>query len=79
LEGRVSNGDLVTVEPCHAKDLVVGDIVLARVQGRRYSHLVLHLIIAREASLFLLGNNHGRIDGWVDAKSIFGKARASSA
>lgn len=73
MEGRISNGDLVTLQPCIAQDLVAGDVVLARVQGRRYFHLVLHLIIAREADRFLIGNNHGRIDGWVTAQNVFGR------
>lgn len=73
MEGLIRDGDLVTLQPCSAQDIVDGDVVLARVQGRRYSHLVLHLVIAREADKFLIGNNHGRIDGWVTAQNIFGR------
>lgn len=73
MQGRVSEGDLVTLEPCSPQDLAVGDVVLARIQGRRYSHLVLHLIHEREANLFLIGSNHSRLDGWVTGENIFGK------
>jgi hypothetical protein len=40
MKGKVDNGDLVTVEPCDPKDLSVGDIVLVRVRGRDYLHLI---------------------------------------
>lgn len=73
MDGRVADGDSVTIESCAAGDLVAGDIVLARIQGRRYSHLVLHLVIAREENRFLIGNNRGRLDGWVTAEEVFGK------
>jgi SOS-response transcriptional repressor LexA len=73
MQGKVSDGDLVTLEPCQPQDLVAGDIVLARIKGRRYFHLVLHLIIKCEANKFLIGNNHGRLDGWITAESVFGK------
>lgn len=75
MTGRVSDGDLVTLQPCLPEDLAAGDVVLARVQGRRSSHLVLHLVIKCETDRFLIGNNHGRIDGWVSAQNIFGKLR----
>lgn len=73
MQGQVNEGDLVTLEPCRAEDLAGGDVVLARITGRRYSHLVLHLIHAREADKFLIGSKHGRLDGWVESENIFGK------
>jgi hypothetical protein len=74
MQGKVSDGDLVTLAPCLPQDLVTGDIVLARIKGRRYFHLVLHLIIERKADKFLIGNNHGRVDEWVSGENIYGKA-----
>lgn len=73
MQGKVSEGDLVIIEPCQLQDLTVGDIVLASIKGRRYFHLVLHLIIERDADKFLIGNNHGRLDGWITTENIFGK------
>jgi SOS-response transcriptional repressor LexA len=73
MHGKVSNGDLVTLEPCHPQDIDAGDVVLARVKGRRHFHLVLHLVMERRPDAFIIGNNHGRIDGWVTADNIFGK------
>ncbi len=74
MKGKVNDGDLVTVEPCDPNTLTVGDIVLVEIQGRRYSHVVLHLVKAIEQGTFLIGSHQGRIDGWVGPHSIYGKA-----
>ena len=71
--GRISDGDLVTLEPYQGTIPGIGDMVLARVSGRRFEHLVLHQILAQEADRFLVGNNHGRADGWVMADDIYGR------
>ena len=70
MKGRVNDGDLVTVAPCAPDSLAVGDIVLVRVRGRDF----LHLVKARDGERFQIGNNRGGINGWVGGNSIFGKA-----
>jgi len=70
MRGRVNDGDLVTLEPCEADKLAVGDVVLVRVNGNVY----LHLIKAINGRRFQIGNNRGRINGWVGANAIYGKA-----
>ncbi len=76
MTGRINDSDLVTIAPCRAQNLEAGDIVLARVRGRRFSHLVLHLIHEREENKFLIGSNHGRLDGWIGIDDIFGNVSA---
>lgn len=68
MTGRVNDGDLVTLEPCDRRTLKVGDIVLVRVRGQDY----LHLIKAVNKGRFLIGNNRGRINGWVRRNCIYG-------
>ena len=51
-------------------ELKVGDIVLVKVKGRVY----LHLIKALRGDQYLIGNNKGRINGWVSRQAIYGKA-----
>jgi len=70
MEGRISSGNLCTVEPIpdHSK-LEVGDVVLCKVKGSQY----LHLIRAISKSHFQIGNNRGHINGWTSAAQIFGK------
>lgn len=69
MRGRIESGQLCTVEPVAVEDLAVGDIVLCKVNGREY----LHLIKAIQGPRFQIGNNRGRINGWVSAGSIFGR------
>jgi len=69
MRGKVESGQLCTVEPADPSTLEVGDIVLCKVNGREY----LHLIKAIQGSRFLIGNNRGRINGWVSASSVFGR------
>lgn len=56
MQGRVNDGDVVTLAPCDANNLQVNDIVLVQVPGRRYSHVVLHLILQAEPQHFLIGS-----------------------
>ena len=68
MKGKVNDRDLVTLEPCETDELKVGDIVLVRVRGKDY----LHLIKATDQGRFLIGNNRGGINGWVGHNCIYG-------
>ena len=68
MRGKINDGDLVTIEPCDPKTLKVGEIVLVRVRGHDY----LHLIKAVNRGWFLIGNNRGGINGWVGHNCIYG-------
>jgi len=68
MSGKIESGQLCTVRPASDVDLEVGDIVLCKVNGREY----LHLIKAIQGSRYQIGNNRGRINGWVSINSIFG-------
>ena len=70
MKGKIESGQLCTVEPIENHEtLEKGDIVLCKVNGNEY----LHLIKAIQGNRFQIGNNRGRINGWVSANSIFGK------
>jgi len=69
MSGRIESGQLCTVEPVDSESLSVGDIVLCKVNGSEY----LHLIKAIQGARFQIGNNRGRINGWVSANSIYGR------
>jgi SOS-response transcriptional repressor LexA len=68
MTGKVESGQLCTVEPVTG-DLKTGDIVLCRVAGRQF----LHLIKAIQGDRFQIANNKGHINGWVGKNCIFGK------
>ena len=70
MQGKVNDGDLVTVAPADPATLAVGDIVLVRVKGNDY----LHLVKAIDSGRFQIGNNRGGINGWIGHNGIYGKA-----
>ena len=70
MKGKIESGQLCTVEPVKEfESLEKGDIVLCKVNGNEY----LHLIKAIQGARFQIGNNRGRINGWVGTNAIFGK------
>ena len=69
MSGKIESGQLCTVEPVGDSALAVGDIVLCRVSGSQY----LHLIKAIQGERFQIGNNRGGINGWITRRQIFGR------
>lgn len=69
MKGKIESGHLCTVEPVDVAMLKDGDIVLCKVNGQQY----LHLVKAIQGERFQIGNNRGRINGWVGKNAIFGK------
>lgn len=67
--GRVDSGQLVTVEPLGARLPEKGEIVLCKVNGNEY----LHLVKAVNANRYLIGNNRGGTNGWVPLAQVFGR------
>jgi len=67
--GKIASGDLCTVAPIGDHVLLVGDVVLCRVHGNQY----LHLVKAIQGDRYQIGNNRGGINGWVTRRQIFGK------
>ena len=66
---KIKSGQLVIIEPVEDySDLKKGDIVLCIVKGKQY----LHLIKAVGDDRFLIGNNHGKTNGWTKSKNVFG-------
>ena len=67
---KIESRQLCTVEPiAETMPLDVGDIVLCKVKGNEY----LHLIKAIQDERFLIGNNRGGTNGWIGRHSIFGR------
>ena len=69
MKGKIESGQLCTVKPVKEEDLKKGDIVLCKVNGSEY----IHLIKATQGKRFQIGNNLGRINGWIAFNSIYGK------
>jgi hypothetical protein len=69
MRGKIESGQLCTVTPVDPAALQVGDVVLCKVNGRQY----LHLVKAVQGGRFQIGNNRGRVNGWVSAGCIHGR------
>lgn len=70
MKGKIEPGQLCTVAPIEdLSALEKGDIVLCKVNGSEY----LHLIKAIQGSRFQIGNNRGGINGWVGPNALFGR------
>ena len=69
MAGKIESGQLCTVEPLGEASLEVGDIVLCKVNGREY----LHLVKAIQGDRYQIGNNRGHINGWVGRRAIYGR------
>jgi hypothetical protein len=67
--GKIESGQLCTVAPLGDHVLVVGDIVLCRVKGNQY----LHLVKAMQGERLQIGNNRGGINGWITRRQVFGR------
>jgi hypothetical protein len=64
----IRSRELVRVAPVDPAKLEVGDIVLARVAGTVYLHLVSALANGRVQ----ISNNRGRVNGWTGPDRVFG-------
>jgi len=70
MTGRIESGQLCTVEPiADVATLQVDEIVLCRVHGAEY----LHLIKAIAHGRFQIGNNKGYVNGWIGPNDLFGR------
>ena len=69
MKPKVMSGATVLLKPVKVEDLNVGDIVLYRVKGNVYLHLVKAL---QGDGRVLIGNNRGGVNGWT--KAVYGRA-----
>jgi phage repressor protein C with HTH and peptisase S24 domain len=67
---KIHSGDQVTVKKVLAKACRVGDVVYAKVKGSYYLHLL--SAIDETQGRYQISNNHGHVNGWVNAENVFG-------
>lgn len=66
----IKSGDLVVVDPVTEEtEFQVKDIVLCKVKGKQY----LHLISAIQGNRFQISNNRGYVNGWISRTAIYGR------
>lgn len=64
---RIKSGALCTVAPASMPDADVGDVVLCRVNGKQY----LHLVTAVQPWRIQISNNKGHVNGWT--ATVYGR------
>jgi hypothetical protein len=72
MQGRIESGQLVTLAPVHPSEVRTGDAVLVEWRG----NVLLHLVKDIQEKQLLIGNNLGKINGWVPASAAIGKVVA---
>jgi hypothetical protein len=68
MRGRIESGQEVTLSPVEAEKVSVGDVVLVQWKG----NYLLHLVKEIKEGEFLIGNNVGKINGWVSRDALCG-------
>ena len=75
----IKSRELITCAPISDPATIsIGDVVFCKVKGRYYTHLVKATkVLERKKTgkviMFLIGNNHGGTNGWVQSRNVFGK------
>ena len=72
MRGRIESGQLVTLAPVDPAQVRVDDVVLVSWKGGFLLHLVKEV---RDGQL-LIGNNLGKVNGWVPASAVLGRVVA---
>jgi len=70
MHGKIESGQAVIIRPITGDEIIKeDDIVLCKVRGMEY----LHLVKGVKDGQYLIGNNRGCINGWISRHQIFGK------
>jgi hypothetical protein len=71
----VESGATVALAPYgEGEEPAVGEIVLVKVRGVVYLHLIKAVRGRAEDRQYQIGNNRGGINGWVSRRAIYGRA-----
>ena len=70
---KIKSGQKCTIDPIEDyKDVRKGAIVLCKINGKEYLHLVKAVRTNTFSTSYLIGNNQGKDNGWVRRGAIFG-------
>lgn len=72
MRGRIESGQLVTLAPVEPSGIRVDDVVLVEWRG----NFLLHLVKESQRGRLLIGNNLGKVNGWVPASAAVGRVVA---
>ena len=67
---KLKSGESVIMEPVIEETILKkGDIVLCKVNGNYYCHLISSI----RGNSYQISNNHKHVNGWVSKNNIFGR------
>jgi hypothetical protein len=69
MRGRIEDGQEVTIEPVDPAAVKLNDVVLVKWKGS----YILHLIKEVNGDQLLIGNNLGKVNGWVSRRDVVGR------
>jgi hypothetical protein len=69
MRGRIESGQLVTLKPAKFNDVEVDDVIFITWKG----NYILHLVLDKKDNELQIGNNIGKINGWVSADALIAK------
>ena len=69
MRGRIEDGQPVTLGPVSPGEVEAGEVVLVRWKGG----VLLHLVKEATRERLLIGNNLGRVNGWVKREAVVGR------
>ena len=69
MKGRIESGQLVTLKPATFNEVEVSDVVFITWKG----NYLLHLLIDKKDNELQIGNNVGKINGWIKADALIAK------
>jgi hypothetical protein len=68
-----SKQSVICVPVTEDTELEKKDIVLCKVNGHYYLHLIKSIKKTKNGCTYLIGNNHGHDNGWVSKDKIYGR------
>ncbi len=69
MRGRIESGQLVTIKSIDGQDVQLDDAIFIRWKG----NYLLHLAKEITEDEILIGNNIGKINGWIRKEDVIGK------
>jgi hypothetical protein len=75
MRGRIESGQRVTLKPALYDEVEAEDVIFIRWKG----NYLLHLLLEKKDQQLLIGNNLGKINGWIPAGALIAKVIAIEA
>jgi len=69
MRGRIESGQLVTIKAIEGNEVALEDAIFIRWKGNYLIHLAKEITEDK----ILIGNNIGKINGWIDKDQVIGK------